>query len=70
VRSLILVITPKHDGAVLMSILKLFLRQLNCASVGKQRNFESIKLHGMYVKIDRKIKKNPAYILFGSRWIG
>jgi hypothetical protein len=33
--SLLMVITPKHVGAVLMSILKLFLRQFNCASVGK-----------------------------------
>jgi hypothetical protein len=33
-----MVITPKHVGAVLVSILmyilKLFLRQFNCASVG------------------------------------
>jgi hypothetical protein len=37
-RSLMMVITPKLVGDVLMSILmqilKLFLRQLNCASVG------------------------------------
>jgi len=26
---------PKHVGAVLMSILKLFLRQFTCASVGE-----------------------------------
>jgi hypothetical protein len=51
------VITPKHVGAVLISILmwilKLFLRQFNCASVGKfKKNFDSIKmLHGLYVKI-------------------
>jgi len=32
-------------------ILNLFLRQFNCASVGKQTNFDSIKMHGMYVKI-------------------
>jgi hypothetical protein len=34
-----MVITPKHVGAVLKSILinlKLFLRQFNCASVGKK----------------------------------
>ena len=30
------VTTPKHVGAVLMSILKLFLRQFTCASVGEQ----------------------------------
>jgi hypothetical protein len=34
-----MVITTKHAGAVLISILiqilKLFLRKLNCASVGK-----------------------------------
>jgi len=30
-----MVITPKHVGAVLMQILILFLRQFNCASVGK-----------------------------------
>jgi hypothetical protein len=29
------VIAPKHVGAVLMSILKLFLRQFTCASVGE-----------------------------------
>jgi len=32
----------------------LFLRQFNCASVGKQINFDSIKMHGMFVKIKRK----------------
>jgi hypothetical protein len=30
-------ITPKQVGAVLMSILKLFLRQFNCASAGKEK---------------------------------
>jgi len=34
-----------------MQILKLFLRQFNCASVGKQINFDSITMHSMYVKI-------------------
>jgi hypothetical protein len=38
-RSLMMVIAPKHVGAVLMTILvqilKLFLRQLNCTSVGE-----------------------------------
>jgi hypothetical protein len=38
-RSLMMAIAPKHVGAVLMSILmsilKLFLRQFNCASVGE-----------------------------------
>jgi hypothetical protein len=38
-RSLMMVIAPKHVGAVLMSILmsilKLFLRQFTCASVGE-----------------------------------
>jgi hypothetical protein len=29
-----MVIALKHGGAVLMSILKLFLRQFTCASVG------------------------------------
>jgi len=56
-----MVITPKHVGAVLMSILtwilKLFLRQFNCASVGKQINFDSVKMHGMYVKKKKKKKK-------------
>ena len=46
--SLMMVITPKHVGAVLMSILtwilKLFLRQFNCASVGKEMNFDIIKM--------------------------
>jgi hypothetical protein len=43
-RSLMMVITPKHAGAVLISILmqilKLFLRQFNCASVGRLKNFD------------------------------
>jgi hypothetical protein len=38
-RSLMMVIAPKRVGAVLMSILmkilKLFLRQFTCASVGE-----------------------------------
>jgi hypothetical protein len=34
-RSLMMVIAPKHVGAVLMSILKLFLGQFSCASVGE-----------------------------------
>jgi hypothetical protein len=38
-RSLMMVIAPKHAGAFLMSILmqnlKLFLRQFTCASVGE-----------------------------------
>jgi hypothetical protein len=29
------VTAPKHVGAVLMSILKLFLRQFTCTSVGE-----------------------------------
>jgi hypothetical protein len=29
---------------------KIVLRQFNCASAGKQINFASIKMHGMYVK--------------------
>jgi hypothetical protein len=33
-----MVIKPKHVGAVLMSILILFLRQLTCASVVKQKS--------------------------------
>jgi hypothetical protein len=47
-------IAPKHVGAVLtpilMWILKLFLRQFTCASVGELNNFDNIKIHGMYVK--------------------
>jgi hypothetical protein len=38
-----MVITSKHVGAVLMSILikilKLLLRQISCASVGKEKFF-------------------------------
>jgi hypothetical protein len=34
-RPLMMVIKPKHVGAVLMSILMFFLKQLSCASVGK-----------------------------------
>jgi hypothetical protein len=40
-RSLMMVIAPKHVGAVLMSILmetlKVFLRQYTCASVGEYK---------------------------------
>ena len=43
------VTAPKHVGAILMSILKLFLRQFICASVGKYKNFDNIKMHGTYV---------------------
>jgi hypothetical protein len=49
------VTAPKRVGAVSMSILmyflKLFLRQFTCASVGELKNFDNIKMHGMYVKI-------------------
>jgi len=42
-----MVITLKQVGAVLMSILmlilKLFLRQFNCASVGKQTHFDTVQ---------------------------
>jgi len=34
--------------------MKLFLRRFNCASVGKQINFDCIKMHGVYVD-----KKEP-----------
>jgi len=51
------VTAPKHVGAVLMSILmsilKLLLRQFTCASVGKKKNFDNIKMHGVYVKKKR-----------------
>jgi len=30
---------------------KIVLRQFNCASVGKQINFDRIKMHGIYIKI-------------------
>ena len=33
-----------------MQILKLFVRQFTCASVGGKKNFDNIKMHGMYVK--------------------
>jgi len=33
------VTAPKHVGAVLMSILKLFLRQFTCARVGELKIF-------------------------------
>jgi hypothetical protein len=36
-----MVIAPKHVGAVLMSILKLFLRQYTCASVGGGGDFDN-----------------------------
>jgi hypothetical protein len=32
-----MVITPKRDGAVLMQILKLLLKQFPCASVGGKK---------------------------------
>ena len=34
-RSLMMVIAPKHVGAVLVKILTFFLQQFSCASVGK-----------------------------------
>jgi hypothetical protein len=34
-RSLMMVISPKHVGAVLTQILIFFLKELSCASVGK-----------------------------------
>jgi hypothetical protein len=44
------VTAPKHVGAVLMSILmwilNQFLRQFNCALVGK-KNLDNTKMHGM-----------------------
>jgi hypothetical protein len=50
-----MVITPKHVGAVVMSILmrilELFLRRFNCASVGGEKNFYNIKMQGIYLKI-------------------
>jgi len=36
--------------SILMKILKLLSRQFNCASVGEEINFDSIKMHGMRVK--------------------
>jgi hypothetical protein len=51
-----MVITPNHVRAVIMSssmiILHLFLRQFSCTSVGKQINFDSIKINSMDVKIN------------------
>jgi hypothetical protein len=45
---------PKRVGAVLMSILmsilKLFLRTFDCASVGGLKSFDINKMHGTYVK--------------------
>ena len=39
-----------------MQILKFFLRKFNCATVGKQINFDSIKMHGMYEKTVKIVK--------------
>ena len=65
-----MVITSKHVGAVLMSILmqilNLFLRQFHCASVGKQVNFGSIKMHGMYVKKVETEKMSPVETMRGK----
>jgi hypothetical protein len=38
------VTAPKHVAAVLMSTLKLFLRQFTCASVGEKKNFDIITI--------------------------
>jgi hypothetical protein len=50
--SLMMVIAPKHVGAVLMSILmyilKLFLRQFTCASVGG-KNFDPLASFIVYL---------------------
>jgi hypothetical protein len=47
-RSLMMVIAPKHVGAVLMSmfisILKLFLRQFTCASVGEYKTLGNVRV--------------------------
>jgi hypothetical protein len=40
-RSVMMEIAPKHVGAVLLSILKLFLRQFTCASVGGLKKIEN-----------------------------
>jgi hypothetical protein len=60
-----MVITPKHVGAVLMSILKLFLRQFNCASVGKQTNVYRINMHGMCVKMLHSV----FYLMSSAAWL-
>jgi hypothetical protein len=55
-----MVITPKHVGAVLMSILmsilKLFLRQFTYVSVSELKNFDNIKMHGMNVSVKKTVK--------------
>jgi hypothetical protein len=45
-----MVITPKHVGGVLMQILIFFLKKFSCASVGKYKNFDNIKMGGSTVK--------------------
>jgi hypothetical protein len=74
-----MVITPKHVGDVLVSvlmwILKLFVRQFNCASVGL-KNIDIIKMHSTYVEkkflnlfaYGAKSKKNSfEFLIFASR---
>ena len=44
-----MVITPKHVGGVLMSIVILLLKQFSCASVGDKTDY--IRNHGTSEKI-------------------
>jgi hypothetical protein len=54
------VIAPKHVGAVLMSILILFLRQ-SLVNQLVTKNFGSINMRGTNVKIKNKsIELNPS----------
>jgi hypothetical protein len=61
-----MVITPKQVGAVLMSILKLFLGQFSCASVGKQTNFD-IK-HGVNYLTNFSYMRVTPYDMTNNLW--
>jgi hypothetical protein len=54
VRSLMMVITPKHVGAVLMQILILFLKQFSCASVGDKTLILVLVLEFRHLRVDSR----------------
>jgi hypothetical protein len=53
------VTAPKHVAVVLMSILKLFLRQFTCASVGEYKNYDYVHMYSyVYVCVCICVRTN------------
>jgi fido (protein-threonine AMPylation protein) len=46
-------------NATLARSNRIFLRQFNCAAVGKQINFDSVKMHAMYEEGNKLMYQNP-----------